>query len=422
MDAGTGVETVSDVRDLSLADQGKRRMEWTFQQMPVLQAIRKQLIKEQPLAGIRVSACLQISPSTANLIMALRDGGAEVALTSDDTTTVEDDIAATLVRDYGIRVCAIRDSSTQTVAAQWNAVLDNRPHLIIDSDGDFTAKLIESRQELLTEVKAVATEHTSVPLRVLARQGQLPFPIMVSHDAKTRRLFDNRYGTGQSVLDAIIRTAHLLINGLAVVVAGYGWCGRGIATKARSMGANVIVTESDPLKALEAVMDGNRVMSMADAAAVGDLFITATGNKNVITRDHFEKLKQGAILVNAGHSNVEIDLEMLTRMASTHRQTRELVEEYSMRDGRKLFLLGSGRVINSASGHPVAVADMIVAGQVLCMIHLAKTQGQLENKIYPVPDEIDLNSARLKLDAMGVKTDKLTLDQEAYLGGASDAL
>ena len=422
MNAGTGVETVSDVRDLSLADQGKRRMEWTFQQMPVLQAIRKQLIKEQPLAGIRVSVCLKISPSTANLVMALRDGGAEVALTSDDTATVEDDIAATLVRDYGIRVCAIRDSSAQAVAAQWHAVLDNRPKLVMDSKGDFTAMLIDSRQELLAEVKGVATEHTSATIRALARQGQLQFPIVVSHDANTRRLFDNRYGTGQSVLDAIIRTANLLINGLAVVVAGYGWCGRGIATKARSMGANVIITESDPLKALEAVMDGNRVMSMADAAAVGDLFITATGNKNVITRDHFERLKQGAILVNAGHSNVEIDLEMLTRMASTHRQTREFVEEYSMRDGRKLFLLGGGRVINSAAGHPVAVADMIVAGQVLCMIHLAKTQGQLENKLYPVPDEIDLHSARLKLDTMGVKTDKLTLDQEAYLGGASDAL
>ena len=422
MDAGTGVETVSDVRDLSLADQGKRRMEWTFQQMPVLQAIRKQLIKEQPLAGIRVSACLQISPGTANLVMALRDGGAEVAISSDDPATVEDDIAATLVRDYGIRVCAIRDSAAQAFAAHRNAVLDNRPNLVIDTHGDLTTKLLGSRPELLPELHAVATEHTSQAMRVLAKNGQLPFPVIVFRDAKTRRLFDNRYGTGQSVLDAIIRTANLLVNGLTVVVAGYGWCGRGIATRARAMGANVIVTECDPLKALEAVMDGNRVMSMGDAAAVGDLFITATGNKNVITRDHFERLKQGAILANAGHSHVEIDLEMLTRMASNHRQTREFVEEYAMRDGRKLFLLGAGRVINSAAaGHPVSVIDMIAAGQVLCMIHLAKTRRQLENKIYSVPEEIDLHAARLKLDVMGVKIDKLTLDQEAYLGGASDA-
>lgn len=420
MDAGTGVETVSAISDLSLADQGKRRMEWTFQQMPVLQAIRKQLIKEQPLAGIRICICLPISPATANLAMALRDGGADITLTGDSPANIDDDIAAALVRDYGILVFAMRDCSADVFNGHWEAALATRPNFLIDSKGDFASRLHlggEPQQPL-----AVSTVHTSAALRSLAKQSQLPFPVLVFQDSSTMQLFDNRYGTGQSVLDTIARAANLLVNGLTVVVAGYGWCGRGIAARARGMGASVVITETDPLKAVEAAMEGNRVMSMPEAAAIGDVFITATGNKSVMTREHFEKLKQGAILANAGHSNVEIDIEMLTRMASSHRQTREFIEEYSMRDGRKLLLLGGGQVINAiACGHPVPVADILAAGQVLGMLHLVKNQANLEKRFYPMPEEIDLHVARLKLDVMGVKIDKLTLDQEAYLAGASDA-
>src|SRR2546430_10417425 len=352
MTVNTQTQVACDVKEIALADLGKRRTEWAFQSMPVLQTIRKQFIKTQPLAGVRISACLHVTSETANLMITLKDGGASIVLCASNPLSTQDDVAATLVRDNGIPVYAIKGESNDVYYSHITAAADHRPNLTMDDGADLVHMLHTKRQELLADVIGGTEETTTgvIRLRAMAKEGVLRYPIVAVNDAYTKHLFDNRYGTGQSTLDGVIRATNVLLAGLNVVVAGYGWCGRGVAMRARGLGANVIVTEVEPTKALEALMDGYRVMSMHEAAVIGDVFITVTGNKHVIARDHFEKLKNGAILANSGHFNVEIDLEALAKLASSRRQTREFVEEFALRDGRRrtetslfLFLLNAGR-------------------------------------------------------------------------------
>ncbi len=413
-----------DVKDLALADVGKRRIEWAAQSMPVLAIIRKQFIKTQPLKGIRVAACLHVTSETANLMIALRDGGANIALCGSNPLSTQDDVAASLVRDYGISTFAIKGESNDVYYSHINAALDHQPQITMDDGADVVTALHTKRKDLLKDVIGGTEETTTgvIRLRAMAKEGVLAYPIVAVNDALTKHLFDNRYGTGQSTLDGIIRATNMLLAGLTVVVAGYGWCGRGVAMRARGMGSNVIVTEIDPTKAIEAIMDGFRVMTMHDAASIGDIFVTVTGNKNVIARDHFEKLKSGAILSNSGHFNVEIDLEALGSMSSSRRESRAFVEEYSMRDGRKVYVLGEGRLINlaAAEGHPASVMDMSFANQALSSEYMVKNHSKLENKVYSVPEELDKQVAKLKLESMGVHIDRLTPEQEEYLAGWSE--
>jgi len=410
-----------DVKDLALADLGKRRTDWAFQSMPVLQTIRKQFIKSQPLAGIRVAACLHVTTETANLMITLRDGGANIVLCASNPLSTQDDVAATLVRDYGIPVYAIKGEDNDVYYSHIMAALDHKPQITMDDGADLVSILHSKRQELLEHVIGGTEETTTgvIRLRAMAREKVLRYPIVAVNDALTKHLFDNRYGTGQSTLDGIIRATNVLLAGMNLVVAGYGWCGRGVAMRARGMGANVIVTEIDPTKAIEAVMDGFRVMSMHDAAQIGDVFVTVTGNKNVIARDHFDKLKNGAILCNSGHFNVEIDLETLGKIASSRRETREFVEEFAMRDGRRIYVLGEGRLINlaAAEGHPASVMDMSFANQALCSEFMVKNHATLEKRVYSVPEDLDKQVAKMKLESMGVRIDRLTPEQEAYLAG-----
>lgn len=414
----------SDVKDLALADLGKRRIEWANQSMPVLQTIRKQFIKSQPLAGIRVAACLHVTTETANLMITLRDGGANIVLCASNPLSTQDDVAASLVRDYNIPTFAIKGEDNDTYYQHILSALDHKPQITMDDGADLVTILHTKRQENLADVICGTEETTTgvIRLKSMAKQGVLKYPIIAVNDALTKHLFDNRYGTGQSTLDGIIRATNILLAGLNVVIAGYGWCGRGAAMRARGMGANVIVTEIDPTKAIEAVMDGFRVMSMAEAAQIGDVFITVTGNKNVIGREHFDKLKNGAILSNSGHFNVEIDLDALAKTANSRRQAREFVEEFAMRDGRKIYVLGEGRLINlaAAEGHPASVMDMSFANQALSVEYLMKNYKSLEKKVYSVPEDLDKNVAKMKLEAMGIKIDRLTPEQEEYLGGWSE--
>jgi adenosylhomocysteinase len=404
---------------MALADLGKRRTEWAFQSMPVLQTIRKQFIKTQPLAGVRVSACLHVTSETANLMITLKDGGASIVLCASNPLSTQDDVAAALVRDYGISVYAIKGESNDVYYSHIVAAAEHRPQLTMDDGADLVHMLHTKRQELLADVIGGTEETTTgvIRLRAMAKEGVLRYPIVAVNDAYTKHLFDNRYGTGQSTLDGVIRATNVLLAGLNVVVAGYGWCGRGVAMRARGMGANVIVTEVEPTKALEALMDGYRVMSMHEAAVIGDVFITVTGNKHVIGRDHFDKLKNGAILANSGHFNVEIDLEALGKMASSRRQTREFVEEFALRDGRRIYVLGEGRLINlaAAEGHPASVMDMSFANQALASEYMVKNHATLEKKVYSVPEALDKQVAKMKLEAVGVKIDRLTVEQEHYL-------
>ncbi len=413
-----------DIRDPGLADLGKRRMEWANQSMPVLQLIRKQFIKGQPLEGIRISACLHVTTETANLVIALRDGGAQVVLCASNPLSTQDDVAAALTRDYNIPVFAIKGEDNDTYYAHINAALDHKPHITMDDGADLVTTGLTKRPEAIAETIGGTEETTTgvIRLRSMAREGVLRYPVISVNDADTKHLFDNRYGTGQSTIDGILRATNLLLAGLKVVVAGYGWCGRGVAQRARGLGADVLVTEVNPTRALEAVMDGYRVMSMAEAARIGDIFITLTGNKNALTREHFENMKDGAVMANSGHFNVEIDIPALEKMASGKRRTREFVDEYAMRDGRKLYLLGEGRLINlaAAEGHPASVMDMSFANQALSVEYLVKNAAQLEKKVYPVPEAIDKNVAKLKLESMGLKIDRLTPEQEAYLASWSE--
>lgn len=413
------VQVASDVKSMEFADLGKKRIEWANQSMKVLQIIRKEFIKNQPLKGMRVSACLHVTAETANLMITLRDGGADVALCASNPLSTQDDVAASLVRDYGIPVFAIKGEDNETYYQHIMAALDHKPHLTMDDGADLVTVALTKRKDVLDGVIGGTEETTTgvIRLRAMANEGVLKYPIIAVNDADTKHMFDNRYGTGQSTLDGIIRATNFLIAGSKFVVAGYGWCGRGLASRARGAGADVIVTEIDPTRALEAIMDGFRVMSMVEAAKIGDIFCTVTGNKNVLDRDHFAVMKDGAIVSNSGHFNVEINIGALESMSSSKRTTRNFVEEYSMKDGRKINLLGEGRLINlaAAEGHPPSVMDMSFADQALSAEYLVKNYKQMEKKVYKVPDELDKRVAKLKLESIGVKIDRLTPEQEEYL-------
>ncbi|MFQ5695373.1 MAG: adenosylhomocysteinase [Terriglobia bacterium] len=414
----------SDVKDMALADRGRVRIEWAGQQMPVLRLIRERFAKEKPLKGTRVAACLHVTTETANLAITLLDGGAEVALCASNPLSTQDDNAASLVRDSGISVFAVRGEDKDTYYSHINAALDAKPHFTMDDGCDLVHCVHTDRKDALGGIRAGTEETTTgvIRLRSMAAEGVLAYPVIAINDAHTKHLFDNRYGTGQSTIDGILRATNLLLAGTNFVVAGYGWCGRGIALRARGLGANVIVTEVDPTRALEAVMEGFRVLSMAEAASVGDLFVTVTGNKGILCREHFQRMKSGAVLANSGHFNVEIDIPALEELAASKRVTRDNVEEYTLKDGRKLYLLGEGRLINlaSAEGHPAAVMDMSFANQALTLEYLTRNADKLEKKVYSVPEDIDRRVARLKLDAMGVKIDALTPEQQKYLASWSE--
>jgi adenosylhomocysteinase len=408
-----------DVKDISQAETGKRRIEWANQQMPVLQLIRKRFIKEQPLKGIRMSACLHVTSETANLAITLRDGGADVVLCGSNPLSTQDDVAASLVKDYGIPTYAIKGEDNATYYAHISAALDHKPQITMDDGADLVTQLLTKRTDLIPNVIGGTEETTTgvIRLRAMAKDGTLKFPVIAVNDAQTKHFFDNRYGTGQSTLDGIIRATNLLLAGLKLVIAGYGWCGRGVAMRAKGLGADVIVTEIDPTRAIEAVMDGFRVMTMNEAAKIGDIFITVTGNKSVLAAEHFEKMKDGAVLCNSGHFNVEIDIPALEKVSSAKKQARPFVDEYGLRDGRKLYLLGEGRLINlaAAEGHPASVMDMSFANQALSAEYMIKNHTELGHKVYGVPENIDKHIAKLKLESMGVQIDKLTPEQEHYL-------
>jgi adenosylhomocysteinase len=415
------MEVNCDIKSIELADLGKKRIDWANQSMKVLQIIRKEFIKNQPLRGVRITACLHVTAETANLAICLRDGGADVVLCASNPLSTQDDVAASLVRDHGIPVFAIKGEDNETYYSHLQSGLDHKPQITMDDGADLVTVLHTKRQELLDYVIGGTEETTTgvIRLRAMAKEGVLRYPIVAVNDADTKHLFDNRYGTGQSTIDGIIRATNYLLAGSKFVVAGYGWCGRGLASRARGNGAEVIITEVDPTKALEAVMDGFRVMSMTEAAKLGDVFCTVTGNKNVLGKEHFEVMKDGAIISNSGHFNVEIDIPGLDKMSSSKRTTRGFVEEYSLKDGRKINLLGEGRLINlaSAEGHPPSVMDMSFADQALSVEYMVKNYKTLEKKVYKVPDELDKRVARLKLESMGIKIDRLTPEQEEYLGG-----
>ena len=409
----------SDIKDAALAERGKVRIEWAAQQMPVLNLIRQRFLKEKPLKGARIAACLHVTTETSNLMTTLRDGGAEVVLCASNPLSTQDDNAASLVHDYGIAVYAIRGEDSDSYYAHINAALDTKPHFTMDDGCDLVTVAHTKRKDALADLRGGTEETTTGVIRLhsMAREGVLGYPVIAINDAHTKHLFDNRYGTGQSTIDGIIRATNLLLAGQNFVVAGYGWCSRGIASRARGLGAIVIVTEVEPTRALEAAMDGFRVMPMAEAAKIGDIFVTATGDRDVLRGEHFEVMKNGAVLANSGHFNVEIDIPALEKLCSSKRPTRDNVDEYLLKDGRKLYLLGEGRLINlaAAEGHPASVMDMSFANQALSIEHLVKNVEKLEKKVYSVPVEIDKQVARLKLASMGIAIDKLTPEQEKYL-------
>lgn len=408
-----------DIKDSKLAEGGRRRIDWAEREMPVLRLIRERFAKERPLKGMRIAACLHVTTETANLMHALHDGGAEVVLTASNPLSTQDDVAAALVTHYEIPVFAIKGEDNLTYYKHINAALDFAPHMTMDDGADLVSTLHKDRREMLDNVVGGTEETTTgvIRLRAMAADGALEFPVIAVNDAMTKHFFDNRYGTGQSTIDGIVRATNVLLAGKNFVVAGYGWCGRGLAMRARGMGANVIVTEVDPMPALEAVMDGFRVMPMVDAAPIGDIFVTLTGDINVIDKHHFEVMKDGAIVANSGHFNVELNIPALEEMAEEKRLVRPFVEQYILDDDRRINVLGEGRLINlaSAEGHPASVMDMSFANQALSLEHMVKNADSLERRVYGVPEEIDRDIARLKLDAMAVKIDILTKEQIAYL-------
>ena len=408
-----------DVKDMNLAEGGNLRMEWAEREMPVLRLIQQRFKKEKPLQGIRVSACLHVTTETANLMKTLQAGGADVLLTASNPLSTQDDVAAALVSRYEIPVFAIKGESNQTYYKHIHAALDHKPHFTMDDGADLVSTLHKDRRDLLENVRGGTEETTTgvIRLRAMAADGALNYPVIAVNDAMTKHFFDNRYGTGQSTLDGIIRATNVLLAGKTFVVAGYGWCARGLAMRARGMGSNVIVTEVDPMPALEAVMDGYRVMPMQEAVKYGDIFCTLTGDLNVIDKHHFEGMKDGAIIANSGHFNVEINIPALEELAVSKRLVRPFVEEYTLKDGRRIHILGEGRLINlaAAEGHPASVMDMSFANQALCLEYMNKHAEELENKVYGVPEDIDRGIAKLKLEAMGVDIDVLTPEQEKYL-------
>ena len=408
-----------DVKNPALAAGGRLKIEWAEQSMPVLRQVRERFAKEQPLKGMRLGACLHVTTETAVLMLTLKAGGAQLALCASNPLSTQDDTAAALVREYEISVFAHKGEDHARYYAHIEAVLGTRPQLTMDDGADLISQLHGARRDLAGDVLGGTEETTTgvIRLRAMERQGVLAFPVIAVNDADTKHLFDNRYGTGQSTIDGILRATNVLLAGRTLVVAGYGMCGRGVAARAKGMGAHVVVTEIEPMRALEAVMDGFPVMPMAAAARVGDLFVTVTGNTSVLRREHFERLKDGAILANAGHFNVEIDLEGLAALARSRRSVRPFVEEYALADGRRVYVLGEGRLINlaAAEGHPASVMYMSFANQALAAEHVVKHGRTLERKVYVVPREIDLEIARLKLAAMGVRIDDLTSQQREYL-------
>jgi adenosylhomocysteinase len=408
-----------DVKDLGLADKGKLRMEWSGRFMPVLKSIKKIFAKERPLKGVRIAACLHVTTETGNLMETLKLGGAEVRVCASNPLSTQDDLAAALVKHYRVPVFALKGEDHKTYYRHILSALDHKPHLTMDDGADLVTVLHTKRRDLIVDVVGGTEETTTgvIRLRSMARNGVLRYPIIAVNDAQTKHFFDNRYGTGQSTIDGILRATNVLLAGLKFVIAGYGWCGRGLATRARGGGARVIVTEVDPLKAIEAVMDGFDVMPMAEAARIGDIFVTTTGNKTIIGRKHFAVMKDGAIVANSGHFNVEIDIPTLESLARAKKRIRDFVDEYVLSDGRKIYLLGEGRLINlaAAEGHPAMVMDMSFANQSLCLVHLTKNAASLEPKVYPVPKEIDTEIARRKLETMGIGIDRLTVAQQKYL-------
>jgi len=408
-----------DVKDLALADKGRDRIEWAAQEMPVTRLIRERFQRETPLAGLRLSACLHVTTETANLVKTLAAGGADVVLCASNPLSTQDDVAASLVVHEEIPVYAIKAEDNDTYYRHVHAALDHKPHITMDDGADLVSTIHQNRTELLGDMIGGTEETTTgvIRLRAMAAEGALQFPVIAVNDAMTKHLFDNRYGTGQSTLDGIIRATNVLLAGKNMVVAGYGWCSRGIAMRANGMGAKVIITEVDPLKALEAYMDGFRVMPMIEAAPIGDIFVSATGDIHVIDQQHLEAMKDGAIVANSGHFNVEINIPALEEMAVKVRRVREFVDQYILPDGRRIHLLGEGRLVNlaAAEGHPAAVMDMSFANQALSAEYMRQEGNNLERKVYGVPEDIDAEIARLKLDSLGVSIDTLTPEQEKYL-------
>ncbi|MFN3975813.1 MAG: adenosylhomocysteinase [Aquificaceae bacterium] len=407
------------VKDLSLAELGKNRIEWAQRDMPVLTSIRQRFAKERPFEGLRISACLHVTTETANLVITLKEGGAEVYLTASNPLSTQDDVAAALVKYFDIPVFAIKGEDTETYYTHLREAIKREPHIVIDDGADLISTLHKEFPHLAERVLGGMEETTTgvIRLRAMAEQGVLKFPIIAVNDAYTKHMFDNRYGTGQSTIDAIMRATNRLMAGSYFVVAGYGWCGKGVAQRARGMGATVIVCEVDPIKALEAKMDGFLVMPMMEACKLGDFFVTVTGNTSVIRREHFEAMKDGAIISNSGHFNVEIDIEALEELSVSKREIRPFVEEYTLRDGKRIYLLAQGRLVNlaAAEGHPASVMDMSFANQALSAEYILKNHQKLEKKVYKVPEEIDREVASLKLRSMGVEIDELTPEQVKYL-------
>ena len=408
-----------DVKDLALAKEGQALIDWAAREMPVLLLIRDRFKAEKPLAGLRVSACLHVTSETANLMLTLKAGGADIVLCASNPLSTNDAVAAALTAEHGIPTFAIKGEDNDTYYSHIGAALEHHPNFTMDDGADLVTMLHRERTDLLGNVTGGTEETTTgvVRLRAMAAQGVLKYPIVAVNEALTKHMFDNRYGTGQSTLDGIIRATNVLLAGKVFVVAGYGWCGRGLASRARGMGSQVVVTEVDPLRALEAVMDGFQVMPMAEAARIGDIFVTVTGDLNVLDRAHFESMKDGVILANSGHFNSEINLAAMDDLAGSVRQVRQFVQEYKLEDGRRLHVVGEGRLVNlaAAEGHPAAVMDMSFANQAVSAEWMAKNQANLEPKVYDVPKELDAEVARLKLEAMHVHIDTLTAEQEKYI-------
>ena len=408
-----------DIKDLKLAKKGKLQIEWAGKDMPVLELIKKRFKIQKPLKGIRLACCLHVTTETANLMIALKAGGAEAVLCASNPLSTQDDVAASLVKDHGIGVFAIKGEDNKTYYKHLNSALDIKPNITMDDGADLVSAIHKKRKDLAKYIIAGTEETTTgvIRLRALEKMGLLKFPVIAVNDAQTKHFFDNRYGTGQSTLDGILRATNKLIAGSTFVVCGYGWCGRGLAMRARGAGANVIVTEIDPLCALEAIMDGFRVMPIKQAAKIGDIFVTLTGNTDVIAKDHFKVMKDGAIVANSGHFNVEIDIPGLKAISKARRNTRDFVEEFTLKNNKKIYLLGEGRLINlaSAEGHPASVMDMSFANQALSAEFVVKKSSSLKKKVYTVPEKIDKNIAKLKLKAMGIAIDKLTPKQTKYL-------
>ena len=408
-----------DIKDITLSKTGKQRIEWAAREMPVLNSIKSRFKEQKPLKNLRVSACLHVTTETANLAITLKEGGADLVLCASNPLSTQDDTAAALVSEYDIPTYSIRGENTDTYYQHIDEALEHKPHFTLDDGADLVTKLHTERQDIIGNVRAGCEETTTgvIRLKSLSNEGKLKYPMIAVNDASTKHLFDNRYGTGQSTLDGITRATNILWAGKSVVIIGYGWCGRGVALRAKGMGAQTIVAEVDPIRALEAAMDGHQVMSMENASSIGDIFITLTGGMHAVSSNHIENMKDGAIIANSGHFNVEIDIEGLNKISSSSREVRESVEEFKLNNGKYVYLLGEGRLINlaAAEGHPSAVMDMSFANQALCVEYLSKNSDKLEIDVFPVPKEIDDQVGQMKLDSMGMSVDTLTQEQIKYL-------